>query len=80
MKGSYSIKNVLPALVPGFNYTNLEINNGGDASLAFENLIFETDQQSIAKTRQNLLDYCKLDTLAMVKIIGSLFNIMKQSI
>lgn len=69
MKGSYSIKNVLPALVPGFSYDNLEINNGGNASLAFANLLNETDQQLVDKTRQNLLEYCKLDTLAMVEIL-----------
>ena len=43
MKGSYSIKQVLPALVPGFSYKNLEINNGGDASLAFVILMKEND-------------------------------------
>jgi len=76
MKGSYSIKAVLPALIPGFSYANLEINNGGDASLAFENLLNETDQKVIDSTRKNLLEYCKLDTLAMVEIIKRLFNIM----
>jgi len=69
MKGSYSIKYVLPALVPGFSYDNLEINNGGDASLAFANLLDEKDQQVIDKTRHNLLEYCKLDTIAMVEVL-----------
>ncbi|MCD4732008.1 MAG: DUF2779 domain-containing protein [Bacteroidales bacterium] len=69
MKGSYSIKYVLPALVPGFSYANLEFKNGGDASIAFENILNEKDQNVIDKTRKNLLEYCKLDTLAMVEII-----------
>ena len=69
MKGSYSITNVLPALIPGFSYADLEINQGGDASLAFENLLNETDKKLFDKTRRNLLDYCKLDTLAMVEIL-----------
>ncbi len=69
MKGSYSIKSVLPALVPGFSYADLEINQGGDASLAFENLLNETNQHMVNKTRQNLLEYCKLDTLAMLEIL-----------
>jgi len=69
MKGSYSIKEVLPALVPGFSYENLKIKEGGLASLAFENLLHETNQQIIDKIRKNLLDYCKLDTLAMVEIL-----------
>ncbi len=68
MKGSYSIKVVLPALVPEMNYDNLEINDGGLAAIAFDNLQYETDLMRIAETRHQLLEYCKLDTLAMVKI------------
>jgi hypothetical protein len=69
MKGSYSIKQVLPALFPGFSYKDLEINNGGDASLAFVSLLKENDPETISKTRKNLLEYCKMDTLAMVEIL-----------
>jgi hypothetical protein len=69
MKGLYSIKQVLPALVPGFSYKNLEINNGGDASLAFVRLMKENDPAMINQTRQDLLKYCKMDTLAMVEIL-----------
>lgn len=69
MKGSYSIKQVLPALVPGFSYKDLEINSGGDASLAFASLIKENDPDIINQTRKNLLEYCKMDTMAMVGIL-----------
>ena len=69
MQGSYSIKYVLPALVPEFSYSNLKIGNGADASSAFYNLTNETNQEIIAETKTALLEYCKLDTLAMVKIL-----------
>jgi hypothetical protein len=69
MKGSYSIKSVLPALVPEFSYKNLEINKGDMASLAFERLYQEIDEFVIAKIRKDLFEYCKLDTLAMVEIL-----------
>jgi hypothetical protein len=69
MRGSYSIKQVLPALVPGFGYDNLPIADGGSASMAFTSLIGETDLFKIMEIRQNLLEYCKLDTLAMVEIL-----------
>jgi hypothetical protein len=69
MKGSYSIKQVLPALVPGFNYNNLAIGDGGSASFAFMSLYSETDSEKIRATRENLLEYCKQDTLAMVEIV-----------
>jgi len=72
MQGSYSIKYVLPALVPELSYTNLEINEGGLASIAFESLYYETDLMRIAEIRNNLLEYCKLDTFAMVRILEKL--------
>jgi len=75
MKGSYSIKAVLPALVPGFGYDGLDIADGGTASLAFEHLFYEKDQDKTDKIRSNLLKYCKMDTLAMVEILKVLSNI-----
>lgn len=76
MKGSYSIKYVLPALVPELNYSDLEINEGGLASLTFESLFGEKDLEIINNKRKNLLEYCKLDTFAMVKILEKLENIL----
>ncbi len=75
MQGSYSIKFVLPALVPGLNYDDLVIGNGGDASSAFYNLQHETDAEKVTATREALLKYCGLDTLAMVKILEKLNKI-----
>ena len=72
MQGSYSIKYVLPALVPDLSYEELEINEGSLASIAFESLYYETDMIKISETRKNLLEYCKLDTFAMVKILEKL--------
>jgi hypothetical protein len=69
MSGSYSIKDVLPALVPELSYADLPINNGAAASTIFCNLKFEKDQIKAQETRNDLLQYCKLDTLAMVKIL-----------
>jgi hypothetical protein len=75
MKGSYSIKAVLPSLIPELSYDELEINEGGLASTAFESLWDETDLMIIAETKEQLLEYCKLDTLAMVRILEKLENI-----
>ena len=76
MKGSYSIKAVLPSLVPELSYDNLEINEGGLASIAYESLQTETDMIKIAEIRNQLLKYCKLDTLAMVKIFDRLSDLL----
>ena len=75
MQGSYSIKSVLPALVPELSYDSLTIGNGSDASAAFYNLRNEPDATKIAEVRNALLEYCGLDTFAMVKILERLKNI-----
>ena len=75
MKGSYSIKAVLPALVPELGYDSLDISEGSEASLAFERLLKETDMIKISEIRKQLLEYCKLDTLAMVRILEVLEKI-----
>jgi len=72
MNGSYSIKLVLPALVPEMSYDELEIGEGGSAMAAFEGLLNITDKAEKQKIRNALLDYCKLDTWAMVSILGKL--------
>lgn len=78
MKGSYSIKSVLPALVSNLSYGNLEIGSGSIAMAAFENLQTETDIFKIASTNDALKEYCKMDTLAMVKILEVLENSINQ--
>jgi hypothetical protein len=75
MKGSYSIKAALPALVPDLSYDKIEINEGGLASIAYESLQTETDLMFIAEIKKQLLEYCKLDTLAMVRILEKLEEI-----
>ena len=69
MKGSFSIKYVLPALIPEMSYEGMPISEGGAASMAFERLFYETDLFKTEEIRKNLLEYCKMDTLAMVKVL-----------
>ncbi|HJP45995.1 MAG: hypothetical protein CL394_03605 [Acidiferrobacteraceae bacterium] len=68
--GTYSIKNVLPALVPGMSYSDLDgVAEGGEASRVFTAMVFGAYSGQEANTyRQQLLDYCERDTLAMVEI------------
>ena len=72
MEGSYSIKKVLPAVSSELSYNDLEISNGGDASNTFLELYYSEDNDYVEKTRQHLLTYCGLDTLAMVKVLNAL--------
>ena len=67
--GSYSIKAVLPALVPGMSYEQLEISDGGQASAQWLRMVQAKNNAEKEVIREQLLRYCELDTLAMVKIL-----------
>ena len=75
MEGSYSIKYVLPALVPELSYDDMEISDGGIASNAWLSMRDLEDLDATERIRKALLAYCKLDTLGMVKIIEQLKTI-----
>ena len=69
--GSFSIKSVLPALFPNdpeLDYKNLEIQSGDVAMDVFPHLHEVADPDEKEAIRKSLLAYCRLDTLAMVKI------------
>lgn len=72
-RGSASIKKVLPVLVPKLSYKDLIINDGGKATTEWSRMVFELNDDSEKETiRTQLLEYCKLDTLAMVEIYNKL--------
>ncbi len=75
MRGSNSLKAILPALVPDLKYEELIIKDGNTASIVFESLQTESDLFKIIETRDQLLAYCKMDTLAMVRIIEVLESV-----
>jgi hypothetical protein len=72
MQGSYSIKYVLPALVPELSYSTLTISNGTDASSTFYNLKNNSNEEEVLEIRNQLEEYCKMDTWAMVRILEKL--------
>lgn len=73
-KGSYSIKKVLPALTD-VSYKDLDINNGGDASVLYFMSHISKEIENKDKIRKDLLKYCTLDTKAMVDIVHKLNSI-----
>jgi CRISPR/Cas system-associated exonuclease Cas4 (RecB family) len=74
-KGKSSIKKVLPVLAPDLSYNTLTVQNGSMAFTQWSRMIFDdlsaAERQQI---RQGLLDYCKMDTWAMVRIWEVLKN------
>ncbi len=73
--GSFSLKAVLPALVPELGYADLEIAEGESASRELKRLLLTDTAQPAAEraaTREALLRYCERDTLAMVRVLSRL--------
>ena len=69
--GSFSLKSVLPALVPEMGYGDLVIAEVQTASAALEALLLEpgADTQEL---RARLLAYCERDTLALAHLLQRL--------
>lgn len=68
--GSYSLKSVLPALVPDMTYDGMEVANGQDAGLAWESLVRGgLDCAERKRIEKALRAYCGQDTLAMVRLL-----------
>ena len=78
--GKYSIKVVLPTLFPDddeLDYKKLgSVQNGGDAMDTFANLHLLKDKSKLDEIKKDLLAYCHLDTLAMVRIWEKLDRII----
>jgi hypothetical protein len=72
LNGSYSIKDVLPALVDGYSYENMAISDGEMASAAWVRMIDGNEPEEKEKIHKELLEYCHLDTLAMVLILNAM--------
>jgi len=69
MKGSWSIKAVLPTVAPELAYDDLEVADGGMAMVAFAEMIDEkTASERAEQLRESLLLYCERDTVAMLKL------------
>ena len=68
-RGSASLKNVLPVLVPELSYKELDIQGGGTAQRLWMQCVLDGNiDASEEKIMNDLLKYCELDTLAMVRI------------
>lgn len=74
-KGSASIKAVLPALLPELSYDDLAIKEGGNASRLWKEVTLENPEApDREKVYADLVEYCTLDTWAMVAIHKALME------
>ncbi len=71
--GSYSLKSVAPTLVPNLDYTDMDIQEGAAASMAYTRMITEeTPESEKTEIKEALLTYCAQDTEAMVGVYEAL--------
>ena len=73
LNGSFSIKKVLP-IFSDLTYKGMPIGNGTDALITYARFP-KMDETTFKKNYQDLLEYCKQDTWAMVKILDELRKI-----
>jgi hypothetical protein len=70
MQGSWSIKKVLPTIAPDLDYAALAVGDGSMAMDAFSEILDpDTPDERRAELRNQLLEYCGLDTMAMVRVV-----------
>jgi len=77
MDGSYSLKNVLPVLVPQLSYEGMAIQEGKEASLAYLALEKIEGRKEREKAEEDLRAYCRQDTLGMVKLLEKMRELVK---
>jgi hypothetical protein len=75
MKGSYSIKKVLPTMAPELSYGGMAIADGTAAMLAYHEMCRTRDAERVEEIRRGLLEYCGMDTWGMVRILEELERI-----
>ena len=67
-RGSFSIKNVLPVLVPGMGYEDLEVADGQTAALRYARALESANSDECWRIYARLRDYCARDTLALMEL------------
>ena len=69
--GSFSLKSVLPALLPYMTYEGMEVAEGAQAGLAWDKMV-RGQIDDAERLREVLLAYCKQDALALARLLNSL--------
>ncbi|MCO5230464.1 MAG: DUF2779 domain-containing protein [Chitinophagales bacterium] len=81
MNGGYSVKNILPTIEQSpLSYDDIKIKDGVDAMVVYQKLLRETDTTVINKTLEELIDYCRMDTLGLNAIFLELRRIANEDL
>ena len=74
-RGSFSIKKVLPVLVPGMGYDDLAISEGQTAAVRYASALESAAPEDRKLVFKDLRAYCAQDTLALVALREKLGNL-----
>ena len=77
-RGSFSIKSVLPALVPRMSYDDLAISEGQTAAVRYSSALGIPDPEDRRRVFDDLRAYCAQDTLALVEVRKSLGSLGRE--
>jgi hypothetical protein len=80
--GRFGLKYVLPVLVPELGYDDLHISQGEIASLNLAKLLFRPEavpEEERPQLRNDLLEYCKRDTMATVVLVRRLKELAERT-
>lgn len=72
MRGGYSMKSILPALVDNMSYKDMNVKDGVDAMIIYQQLITENDMDKKQQVIEDLLSYCRMDTLGLYNVYKKL--------
>lgn len=78
--GSYSLKSVLPVLVPELGYDDLSISDGRTASVQYEQALKIRNARERQRFFDDLRAYCERDTLALVRLRQALGALSSDSL
>jgi hypothetical protein len=73
-RGRYSIKVILP-IFSSLSYKEMQVSNGEEAFITYENIAFNNPDNK-EQLIESLKEYCKQDTLAEIKILNALKDII----
>lgn len=77
MRGNFSLKKIIQAINPDLSYSQLSIQHGMEAVYQYREMEDSEDEDD-GQSKKELLEYCSMDTYAMVEIYRWLISLVGQ--
>ena len=66
--------------MPELSYEELEVQGGTDAQAVWDDMINTDDEEEKERMINDLREYCRMDTLAMVEIHRKLLDVLRVTV